>query len=336
MRRPDGSTLFLGTSIAIAGLLALYLSISHQNGLAQNQSAGQPAESPANIPFDGAQAYRYLQQICQLGPRPSGSEAMARQQQLVTEHFTQLGARVARQTFQVRHPELGTPVEMVNLIIEWHPERTERILLCAHYDTRPFPDQDRYRRRGVFIGANDGASGVALLMEMGKHMPRLAKPFGVDFVLFDGEEFVFDAQRDDSYYFLGSSHFASTYANSPPPIRYRSGVLLDMVADASLELYQERNSLKYARPIVTEIWNTARRLGVKEFIARSRHEIRDDHLRLNEIARIPTCDIIDFDYPRPGARQSYWHTEADLPDKCSAASLGKVGWVVWEWLQGLP
>jgi hypothetical protein len=71
---------------------------------------------------------------------------------------------------------------------------------------------------------------------------------------------------------------------------------------------------------------------VDEFYARSRHEIRDDHLPLNQIARIPTCDIIDFDYPRPGAR-SYWHTEADAPDKCSAASLGKVGWVVWEWLK---
>jgi hypothetical protein len=306
------------------------LTVIHPNGHAGDQEVTRSGKS-ANNPFDGKQAFSYLEQICQLGPRPSGSEGMIRQQRLLTEHFTQLGARVSRQTFQVRHPEVGTPVELANLIVEWHPERTQRILLCAHYDTRPYPDMDRHRRRGVFIGANDGASGVAVLMELGKHMPQLGGNVGVDFVLFDAEEFVFDAQRDS--YFLGSTHFASTYASEPPPIRYRWGVLLDMVGDAHLELYQERNSLRYARPLVTEIWNTARKLGVSEFIARPRHEIKDDHLKLNEIARIPTCDIIDFDYPRPGARQSYWHTEADLPDKCSGASLGKVGWVVWEWLR---
>lgn len=330
MRKPDRSTIFLGSSIAIAAILGLYLSVFHSNGHAGNEQEGGD-QLPPNIPFDGAQSYQYLLQICHLGPRFSGSEGMLRQQQLLTQHFAQLGANVYRQTFETRHPEQGTPVAMTNLIVQWHPDRTERILLCAHYDTRPFPDRDRYRPRGLFVGANDGGSGVALLMELGKHMPQLAGNLGVDFVFFDGEEFVLDDQRDR--YFIGSNHFAMNYANNPPPHRYRCGVLLDMVADAHLDLYQERNSVRYAKSVVSEIWNTAQRLGVEEFIRKARHEVRDDHLPLNETAHIPTCDIIDFDYPRPGARQSYWHTEADQPDKCSAASLGKVGWVLLEWLK---
>src|SRR4029077_14739122 len=87
--------------------------------------------------------------------------------------------------------------------------------------------------------------------------------------------------------------------------------------------------------LVTQIWDTARRLGVTEFIRQPGYELRDDHLPLNEIAKIPTCDIVDFDYPRPGARQSNWHTEGDTPDKCSAESLSKVGWVMLEWLRSV-
>ncbi len=325
----------MGTSIAIATCLGLYVGFFHQRSQADNNSSAPTELALRDIPFDGRQAFEYLRQVCQLGPRPSGSAGMQRQQQLLTEHFTKLGARVSRQVIEIRHPENGSPVPMVNLVMEWHPDRAERVLLCAHYDTRPFPDRDRDRPRGVFIGANDGGSGVALLMELGRHMPGLAGQVGVDFVLFDGEEFVFDERRDRDYFFIGSTHFSREYSGNPPGHTYRWGVLLDMVADAHLELFQERNSLLHARPLVTQIWGTASRLGVAEFIRRPGHELRDDHIPLNEIAKIPTCDIIDFDYPRPGTRQSYWHTEADTPDKCSAVSLAKVGWVLLEWLQSV-
>ena len=103
---------------------------------------------------------------------------------------------------------------------------------------------------------------MALLMELGKHLPHLEGPFGVDFVFFDGEEFVFDDNRDRDYYFVGSTYFARNYAGGNLGFHYRWGVLLDMVGDAQLELYQERNSLWHAKPLVTEIWNTANQLGV--------------------------------------------------------------------------
>jgi glutaminyl-peptide cyclotransferase len=287
-----------------------------------------PGDMLRDAPFDGAAAYGYLKALCGLGPRPSGSVGMTRQQELLEKHFRDLGAQVARQEFFARHPLTAQQVKMTNLLVHWHPDRRERILLCAHYDTRPYPDRDRRNPQGVFLGANDGASGVALLMELGKSMPKYAGRYGVDFVFFDGEELVF---RETDPYFLGSEHFAAVYARDPPPYRYVWGVLLDMVADKDLQIYYERNSLRTPaqRELAQSIWRTAQRLGIREFIPRTRHEVRDDHLPLNNVARIPTVDIIDFDYP-------YWHTQLDVPEQCSAESLTKVGSVLWEWLQAPP
>ncbi|MBI2480698.1 MAG: M28 family peptidase [Planctomycetia bacterium] len=331
MRKPDGQTIFLGAA-AMVLVLVTYLALFNNRGEAESQVPRSGPLSLDTIPFDGQQAFRYLENICEIGPRPSGSPGMLQQQDLLTTHFKELGAKVELQPFDSRHPSDGSRVTMSNMIVQWHPERMQRVLLCAHYDTRPYPDQDRRNPRGTFIGANDGASGVALLMELGRHLPALDGPFGVDFVLFDAEEFIFDANRDK--YFLGSEHFARQYVADPPAHRYRAGVLLDMVGDAHLDFYQERNSMFHARSLVDGIWNTANQLGVREFMRRPGYEIKDDHLALNTIARIPTCDVIDFDYPRPRAA-SYWHTEADTPDKCAPLSLAKVGWVMLEWLKGI-
>lgn len=284
--------------------------------------------------FDGKRAYDYLKQICELGNRRSGSPGMQRQQELLEKHFAALDVQVAYQRFQLpRHPITGQPVPMANLIVQWHPESTERILLCAHYDTRPLPDQEadpRRRRKGVFLGANDGASGTAVLMELGNHVQSLPKRYGLDFVFFDAEEFIFDENRDR--YFLGSEFFALDYRDNPPAHRYAAGVLLDMVGDAKLSIYQERMSTVWpdTRPIVKEIWGTAKRLGVKEFIPRVGYKVLDDHVPLHQIGGIPVCDVIDFQYPDRHNR--YWHTTADAPGRCSADSLGKVGLVIQEWL----
>lgn len=278
-----------------------------------------------------------LEQICKLGRRPSGSPGMLAQQKLLTEHFRQLGGQVSLQPFTIRHPETGSAVSMANLLVHWHPDRPHRILLCAHYDTRPFPDRDPRNKRGVFIGANDGASGVAALAELGRHMHLIQEPYGVDFVLFDGEEFVFSERRDE--YFLGSKHFAREYvANPPANYRYRAAVLLDMVGDAHLMIRPDRLAMSWpdSQPLIRDIWSVAHQLGVKEFNPRPYNTIiTDDHVPLHDIAGLPACDIIDFDYRVPGSRQSFWHTQADTPDKCSADSLAKVSSVIFEWLRRL-
>ena len=286
------------------------------------------ADAPA-ASFSGDRAMRNLEAICNLGPRPSGSAAMDRQRAMLAEHFRAAGATVSGQAFQIRDRRTGKPVHLENLLVSWHPDRTDRVLLAAHYDTRPFPDNDPVDPKGVFLGANDGGSGVAVLMELAAAMPALPGPVGVDFVLFDGEEYVF-APRDP--YFLGSTFYARQYLADRQagrlPHTYRCGVLLDMVGDRDLEIWQEQHSVDWpdTRPVVDAIWDVARRLEVRQFVPRPKHAVQDDHLPLRMIAGIPTCDIIDFDYPQ-------WHTTADAPAACSAESLDAVGRVMLAWLR---
>jgi glutaminyl-peptide cyclotransferase len=313
---------------ALLGLLLLSAGNLGSSPLLLAEEA-KPA-APATNPLNPQRAYGYLNDICAIGPRISGSPGMQKQQELVQAHFEKLGAKVSYQQFLANNPLGGAKVPMANMLVEWHPERKDRILLAAHYDTRPLPDSDLdpvKRRTGTFIGANDGGSGVAVLMELANFMPKLQGPVGVDFVLLDGEELVYVNERDP--YFLGSSWFAKKYADKPPAYKYRWGVVLDMVGDSDLQIYQEKNSTSWrdSRPLVKEIWATAGKLGVKEFYPTVGYQVRDDHLPLRNTAKIPTCDIIDFDYLP-------WHTSNDTPQHCSGASLAKVGWVIYEWLQG--
>ncbi|MGE3241641.1 MAG: M28 family peptidase [Pirellulales bacterium] len=302
---------------------------TNSRSLAQSAANTTEAAATSTNPFDGTRAFRYLEELCALGPRYSGSPGMTKQQKLLVEHFQQLGGQVSLQEFRAKNP-LGGTVDMANIIVQWHPERKDRILLAAHYDTRPLPDRDPNpvaRQRGTFVGASDGASGTAVLMELAHLMPGLDSKFGVDFVLFDGEELVYQERRDP--YCLGSTWFARQYVAKPPEHRYHWGVLLDMVGDSNLTLYYEKQSYTWrdTRPLVESIWETAKRLGVKEFVPRIEFDkIADDHVPLRNIAKIPTCDVIDIDY-------FAWHTEADTPSSCSSASLAKVGWVMYEWLR---
>jgi hypothetical protein len=291
---------------------------------------GQPANGKPSPKVDAERAFGYLTKICDIGPRISGSQGMERQQKLIVEHFGKLKAQVRFQSFDAPHPQSRTPVRMNNMIVSWDRDAKERVLIACHYDTRPRADRDanpQLALRGGFLGANDGASGVALLMEMGNHLRQIKPTYGVDFVFFDGEELVYDNATDP--YFLGSEYFAKDYRDHPPAYKYVYGVVVDMIGDKDLQLYLERNSLQYAPELTRSIWKTAKQVGVREFINRERHDVRDDHLALNEIAGIPACDIIDFNY-------DHWHTMKDVPAACSGASLAKVARVLLAWLEEVP
>ena len=245
------------------------------------------------------------------------------------------------QRFTAKHPVDGSDVPMANLIVHWQPQSKERIMLCAHYNTLPLPLKDPdpvKKKQGRFVGANDNASGVALLMELGRAMARRKSPCGVDFVLLDGKEYVFSEEHE---FFLGSTHFAEAYAADPPPYRYRCGVLLDIVGTKELHIHREYYSMSWpdTQPLIASIWATAARLGVREFSPEGVYEVRDDHLPIHQIAKFPICDIIDFGYLPwywHDTIQTPWHTEGDTPDKCSPLSLAKVGWVISEWLSSTP
>eukprot|EP00913_Durusdinium_trenchii_P028415 g26643.t1 len=205
--------------------------------LFQNGCAG---EKPAVKTLDERRAKGYLEQICRIGRRISGTEGMEKQQKLLADHFRKHGAEVNLQQFDLPHPVTGKPVRFGNLIVSWHPKQTKRILIACHYDTRPFPDQDQRNPRGLFVGANDGASGVALLMEMAHLMKDAKTKYGVDFVFFDGEELVYpDPKRRDwndmKNYFHGSRHFATMYRDQPPKHQYVAGVVVDMYLNWSIQ-----------------------------------------------------------------------------------------------------
>ncbi len=292
------------------------------------------AQNSAKSPLDAKRSISYLRKICDIGTRITGSKGMEKQQELLEDHFSKLGPTLIWQTFETRHPETGARLTVKNLIVRWNPELPERVFLCTHYDTRPFPVNDLKNPRGLFVGANDGASGTALFMELGNALENLPMAVGVDLVFFDAEELVYEEPRDA--FFLGSTHFAKSYLDDSSTPRYRCGILVDMIGDSDLQLLYEQNSYRFARPLVEEIWGIAKEMNIKEFKPMIGYEIKDDHLPLNTIAKIPVIDLIDFDYTRGTPKgRSFWHTTADTPDKCSGSSLVKVGNVLLEWIKRL-
>ena len=166
---------------------------------------------------------KYLQSICDIGARQSGTPGMTKQIELITKHFDGLGFKVDVQAFDATQVSVKKPVGMKNLIIRFSPEKDRRVIICSHYDTRPIADQEPDPRnwRKPFVSANDGGSGVAFLMELAHHMKDLKTNVGVDFVFFDGEEYIFD--RNEDQYFFGSEHFARDYVVNKGKVKYDSG-----------------------------------------------------------------------------------------------------------------
>jgi hypothetical protein len=323
---------FVIAPLVMAGAGGLFVYFGHQFRGSEAQAAMQA--TPAKI--DGERAYGYLKAICELGPRVAGTEANARQRKMVAEHFARAGGQVAEQPFHADHPLTGKRVEMANLIGSWHPDRPKRVVICAHYDTRPRADQedDPERLNRPFLGANDGASGVALLMEIANHLGKLETPWGVDLVLFDGEELVYGNNPRQGEYFLGSWHFAHEYSGrrdrggEGSKMQYEAGILVDMVGGKEMTIKREPNSLEFAPELVRDVWAVAKQIGARSFRNEIGREVLDDHLALND-ARIPTIDLIDFDYP-------HWHKLDDIPKNCSAESLAEVGRVITAWLAQPP
>jgi Zn-dependent M28 family amino/carboxypeptidase len=210
-----------------------------------------------------------------------------------------------------------TPKTAYNIIANFHPQKTRRLLLCAHWDTRPWADQDpdRKNHNQPVPGASDGASGVAVLLEIARLISIETPKYGVDIIFFDAEDL--GAYGNNDSWALGSRQFVKNLT-----VRYKPefGILLDMVGDADQQLYIEKNSYDYAKNIVDRVWKVAAELGIPEFIPEVQYDVYDDHLNLLS-AGIKCIDIIDFDY-------KYWHTVEDTPDKCSPQSLKNVGDVV--------
>jgi glutaminyl-peptide cyclotransferase len=263
--------------------------------------------------FDGQRAFTHLLEQCQFGPRNPGSEGHQKAKKYFLDKLSQHSNFVNIQDFVHSNQEQKAKFKMTNIIASFYPEKTERVLLCAHWDTRPFADHDpdTTRRAEPILGANDGASGVAVLLEVARVMSQKEPLWGVDIVLFDGEDG--GAEGDLDGFCLGSKYFAKNKGSYQP----KFGILLDMIGDKDLTIYREGYSSRYAKMIVDPVWSRTEELGFLCFKDSVKYFVYDDHVPLLA-AGIQVIDLIDFDY-------TFWHTTSDTPDKCSPESLQKIG-----------
>jgi glutaminyl-peptide cyclotransferase len=274
----------------------------------------------SNVPrFDEDHAFSYLVAQCDFGPRNPGSDGYyACLDYLITE-LDQSANEIILQDFSYQEQRYNKRYNLENIIARFNPDAEFQTVISAHWDTRPWADQEDLRqdRDQPIIGANDGASGVAILLELARIMGENPPPIGVNLVFFDGEDLGVPGENET--YCQGSRFFAK---NLPIP-RPDEAINLDMVGDKQLVLPIERYSLEYHPELVRHLWDRAKDMGLDAFIGRVDYAIYDDHIPLNEIAGIPSIDLIDFKYPNSYA--NFWHTLNDIPENCSEESLGQVG-----------
>ncbi len=278
--------------------------------------------------FNGQDAFQYLVKQVTFGPRNPGSKGHERCLNYLHKEMAKWADRVDLQSFTYHDVVNKKTLKLTNVIARFNPKSKRRIFFAAHWDTRPFADQDIKKNQNTPIpGANDGASGVAVLLEMAKVLHKQKPSIGVDLILFDGEDYGREGHLEN--YFLGSKYYAKMYEKNG--FQHEFGILIDMIGDAQLTIKKEGYSVKNLPWLVNKVWNTAHSLGFYEFSDQFLGYVDDDHVPLLK-AGIPCIDLIDFEYPDKTNR--YWHTLKDTPDKCSPQSLYIVGTVLLEMLYG--
>lgn len=303
-------------SLVLLGVV-LFSSCEQPGQKSGRSESSQPKFQKMMMPeFDGKRAFDVLRTQTDFGPRNPNSAGHQKCASYLVAELGKYVSNVERQDF-VHNGYDGEVLKLTNIFGAFNPTAAERILLLAHWDTRPRADEekDKSKLSQPILGANDGASGVAVLMELARLFHQSPPPVGVDLLFVDGEDY--GKPHDIENYFLGSRHFMQAKS---PEYKPRFAILLDMVGDRDLQIPMEQYSMKNAPEAVELIWSTAERLAVTQFVNLPGEEISDDHVPLIS-GGLPTVDIIDFEYP-------YWHTSEDTPDKCSAESLAAVGKVI--------
>ena len=281
--------------------------------------------------FHADSAYALVKAQVDFGPRVPNTEAHRKAGAYLAGRLRQYGAEVTIQEFTAPSFD-GRQLSLQNIIASYSPEKQKRVLLAAHWDTRPFADKDAQNPAGPMDGANDGASGVGVLLEMARLFGQNAPAVGVDIILFDGEDWGepenAQGQRRppegwDSWWCMGSQHWSRNKHKSNYSAYY--GILLDMVGARRSQFFREGVSLQYAPKIVAKIWDTAARLGYSDyFVKQNAHAITDDHVYINEWAKIPMIDIVHYQ-PGIGYFGDYHHSQKDNMDLISSETLEVVG-----------
>ena len=320
--------------IMIALLIVALIAGAAFNFLPSNKAEVSETEEiekvqPVGPDFNADSAYIYLQEQCDFGPRTMNSVAHDKCEKWIIQKFEQYGCKVTTQKATLNGYD-GTPLRSTNIMASYNPEATTRIMFCAHWDCRPWADNDpdSTNWHKPIVAANDAASGVGVMIELARILKGSGLELGVDFICFDAEDYGtpqwFEGEDPGDTWALGAQYFAS---NLPEGYAPRYGILLDMVGGVGAKFYREGMSMQYAPAIVKKVWNAARQVGYGSYFPKADGGmITDDHIPVNQTANIPCIDVIPY-YP-DCAQSSFgptWHTIADNMDNIDKNTLKAVG-----------
>lgn len=326
----------VGVAVAMLAVVGLhYYKDAHKKVELVEEIDEVEKANPVGPVFNADSAYAFTKAQCDFGPRNMNSRGHDLCGEWIVNKFREYGCKVTTQRVNLTGYD-GTTLRSCNIMASINPEATTRILLCAHWDSRPWadndPDQSNWKK--PIIAANDAASGIAVMLELariinnGKAEKALRPQLGVDFVCFDAEDWGTpqwaDVPDDADSWALGAQYWSK---NLPQGYEARYGILLDMVGGVGAQFFQEGISLQYAPEIVKKVWRSAREVGFGSYFPkRMGGMVTDDHVPVNRYAKIPTIDIIPF---YPDCKQSgfgpTWHTLADNMENIDRNTLRAVG-----------
>lgn len=322
------------SKIMIALLIVALIAGAAFNFLPSNKAEVSETEEiekvqPVGPDFNADSAYIYLQEQCDFGPRTMNSTAHDKCEKWIIQKFEQYGCKVTTQKATLNGYD-GTPLRSTNIMASYNPKATTRIMFCAHWDCRPWADNDpdSTNWHKPIIAANDAASGVGVMIELARILKGSGLELGVDFICFDAEDYGtpqwFEGEDPGNTWALGAQYFAN---NLPEGYAPRYGILLDMVGGVGAKFYREGMSMQYAPAIVKKVWNAARQVGYGSYFPKADGGmITDDHIPVNQTANILCIDVIPY-YP-DCAQSSFgptWHTIADNMDNIDKNTLKAVG-----------
>jgi hypothetical protein len=309
----------------------LVLLVSFFVGCSNSENPGLKfSEKGREVPsFNSDSAYHFVQEQVNFGPRVPNSVAHKEAMEYFSNKLKEYAGSNAVFVQEFEAEGYDEQLELGNVIAAFNLTAPDRIMLSAHWDSRPRADMDSTRKEEAILGADDGGSGVAVLLELARIFRDNPPPIGVDIVLFDGEDYGKSGSLEK--YFLGSRY----WSNNPPVPGYspRFGILLDMVGAKGAQFPKEQYSVSYAPNLVDEVWNIAEEKGHDNyFLNELGAAVSDDHVIVNEQARIPIINIINHGRTERGSAQfaPHWHTQGDNMDIISRQTMQAVGDVMAE------
>ncbi len=311
--------------------LGAMLTLGSCGGHTERKTQAADTIALASCPcFEPDSALLYIKEQCAFGPRVAGSKESQQCGDYIVARFRQYGAEVSEDVNEVTLYD-GSKLTARNITASLNPSTPDRLLFCAHWDSRPWADNDpeTWKQKRPVMGANDGASGVAVLMELCRLMQQQPIPVGVDFVCFDAEdlgapEWEELEDENDNSWCLGSKVWSEKARAEGYKARY--GILLDMVGGRGSTFSREMTSRRFAEPVVEMVWRLARQLGYEYYFPlRDGGYLMDDHVYVNHVARIPCIDIVPYFEDGPSSFGPTWHTTHDTPENIDPNVLKAVG-----------